>query len=175
MCINDLSLIFNHLKTVLFSDDATLYPTVKNPLNMIYTSNPDLTIFRKWCLSNRLTINLNKLFTSFLLINHKISSHPESVYHDNIIKRTSTHTLLGLTIDNKMAFKAHITYRMLKLSRITSLNYRVKKFVPRNVLKLLYDAHVLPQLQYCTAIWSSTYPTQLLPLFRMQNCLMWIA
>ena len=41
--------------------------------------------------------------------------------------------------------------------------------MPNNVLKILYAAHVLPHLQYCTPIWCNTYPTHLLPLVRLQK------
>ena len=33
----------------------------------------------------------------------------------------------------------------------------------------MYNAHVLPHFQYCTPIWCNTYPTHLLPLFRLQK------
>ncbi len=50
--------------------------------------------------------------------------------------------------------------------------------MPNNVLKILYNAHVVPHLQYCTLrkktlrqihVWCNTYPTHLLPLFRLQK------
>ncbi len=58
---------------------------------------------------------------------------------------------------------------MLEVSRIVSLLYQVKDFVPHYVLTILYNAHVLPHLQYCIPIWYNTYPTHLLPLFRLQK------
>ena len=94
---------------------------------------------------------------------------PPLVYNNNIIKRTDTHILLGVTIDDKMTFKPHIANLMLKLSRVMSLLYRVRDIVPIKIMKTLYDAHVLPHFHYCTSIWCTTYPTHLLPLFRMQK------
>ena len=41
--------------------------------------------------------------------------------------------------------------------------------MPIDVLKVVYNAHVLPHLYYCTPIWCNTYPTHLLPLFRLQK------
>ncbi len=41
--------------------------------------------------------------------------------------------------------------------------------MPNYVLKILYNAHVLPHLQYCTPIWCNAYPTNLLPLLRLQK------
>ena len=45
----------------------------------------------------------------------------------------------------------------------------VKDLMPNNILTILYNAHVLPHLQYCSPIWCNTYPTHLLPLFLLQK------
>ena len=41
--------------------------------------------------------------------------------------------------------------------------------MPKEVLKMLYNAHILPHLYYCAPVWCSTYPTHLLPLIRLQK------
>ncbi len=102
-----------------------------------------------------------------LFTNKPLNILPPLVYNGNIVKRTDRHTLLGVTKDDEMSFKPHITNLMLKLSRVISLLHRVRNIVPINIMKTLYD--VLPHFHYCTAIWCTTYPTHLLPLFRMQK------
>ena len=166
--INDISHIFTNLKTILFADDSTFYVIGKDPSAMIHTANIDLEVFYKWCLSNRLTINLNKTFY-MLFTNKAIEILPPLLFHDIIINSTNKHHLLGITYDNSMTFKFHISNLMLKLSRIVSLLYQVKDYVPPYVLLILYNAHVLPHFQYCIPIWGNTYPTHLLPLFRLQK------
>ena len=166
--INDLPNIFTSLKTILFADDATLHISGENINNLIFTTNNDLKKLHSWCLSNRMTINLDK--THYMLFTFKNKNNlPPLIYHNNNIRITNTHTLLGVTFDENMSFKSHISNTVLKLSRIVGLFYRVRDFVPSNILKVLYDAHVLPHLQYCTPIRCSTYPTHLLPLFRLQK------
>ena len=166
--INDISLIFNNFKTILFADDSTLYITHINPVSMIHIANCELHNLKQWCLSNRLTINLDKTF--YMLFTNKTSDTlPPLVYDDIIIEKSHAHTLLGVTIDDKMSFKPHIANLMLKLTRVMSLLYRVRNIVPNNIMKVLYDAHVLPHFHYCIPIWCTTYPTHLLPLFRMQK------
>ena len=68
-----------------------------------------------------------------------------------------------------MTFKNHITNITLKLSRVVSMLYQIRELMPTDVLKMLYNAHVLPHLHYCTPVWCSTYPTHLLPLFKLQK------
>ena len=160
--------IFTNFKTILFADDSTLYITGDDPLDMIHRANSDLKIFAKWCLSNRLTVNLNK--TLYMLFTHKtLLMLPPLLYQDNTVHRTDKHTLLGVTLDDKMTFKPHITSLILKLSRLVSMLYLVRDSMPIDVLKMLYNAHILPHLHYCTPIWCCTYPSHLLPLFRLQK------
>ena len=166
--INDLPSIFTHLRAILFADDATLYTTGEDTRNMIYTANNDLKILYTWCLSNRMTINLDKTYY-MIFTNKECNNLPSLLYHNNTIQITNTHTLLGIKFDDSMTFRSHISNLILKLSRIVAMLYRVKDYMPTKVLKILYDAHVLPHLQYCSPIWSSTYPTHLLPLFRLQK------
>lgn len=130
-----------------------------DPTTLIQTANLDLKAFHKWCTSNRLTVNLNKTF--FVLFTNKpINILPAPFYHDKIVKQN----LLGITYDESMTFNPHISNLMLKLSRIVSLLYQIKDLVPQYVFIILYNAHVLPHLQYCIPIWCNTYPTHLIPI-----------
>ncbi len=104
-----------------------------------------------------------------LFTNKTIRTLPPWLYCDNVVNITKQHKLIGVTFDDTMSFKPHITDLCLKLSRIIFLLYQVKNLMPDNVLKILYNAHVLPHLQYCTSVWCNTYPTHLLPLLRLQK------
>ncbi len=104
-----------------------------------------------------------------LFTNKEINILPPLFYHDSVIRRISQHTSLGIRYDHAFTFKYHISNLILKLSRTMSLLYQVKNSVPGYVLLILYNAHVLPHLRYCTPIWSNPYPTHLLPLFRLQK------
>ena len=166
--INDLPSLFNQFKTILFADDATLYLSGKDTTSLMGMANSDLNIFHKWCVANRLTVNLNKTYY-MLYTNRQRTLLPPLKYDSYTIKSTKQHKLLGVTFDETLSFKAHISNLCLKLSRIVSLLYQVKDLMPIYVLKILYNAHVIPHLQYCVPIWCNTYPTHLLPLIRLQK------
>ena len=104
-----------------------------------------------------------------LFTNKPPSVLPSLFFCQDIIHRTTKHTLLGITYDDTNTLKHHITNQLLKLSRIMSLLYPIKEYMTMDVLRLLYNAHVLPHVHYCTPIWCIIYPTHLLPLFRLQN------
>ena len=67
-----------------------------------------------------------------------------------------------------MTFKQHISEIVLKLSRVVSLLFQVRDLMPNDAFKI-YNAQVLPHLQYCAPIWCNTYPTHLLPLLITQK------
>lgn len=146
------------------------YITGKDPENLISLANRELIKFTNWCFSNRLTVNLSKTYF-MLFTNLNINSLSPFFFNNRIINRTNQHTLLGVTFGDKLTFKAHISNLILKLSRNVSLFYQIRELMPKDiyVLRIMYNSHILSHLQYCTPIWCNTYPTHLLPLFRMQK------
>ena len=142
--------------------------TGNDPTTLIYEANIELDSFYKWCVSNRLTVNQDKTYY-MLFTNKPKTTLPPLFYHYSIAQNTSQHTLLGVTFDDSLTFKPHITNLCLRLSRIVSLLYKIKDLMPLHVLKIIYNAHILPILSYCMPSWCNTYPTHLLPLFRLQK------
>ena len=69
-----------------------------------------------------LTVNHNKTYY-MLFTNKPIKKLPPLFLHYDIIKKVTTHTLLGIIIDDWLSFKPHISHLCLKLSRVISLLY----------------------------------------------------
>ena len=161
--INDISNIFSQSKTILFADDMTMYLTGQSPEQLIQNANSELEKLYEWCLCNRLTINANK--TNFMLftINQSLNL-PRLHINNQTISRTDTIKFLGVTYDDALKFKCHINDLTLKISRHIALLYQIKDFMPEDVIKSIYYAHIYPLLTYCNPIWSTTYATFLNPL-----------
>ena len=161
--INDITNIFNQAQTILFADDMTIYVTGSNLETLTHTVNLELEKLNHWCLSNRLTINVNK--TCFMLFsNKKINLSPLLKINNSIIKRTNQLKFLGVMYDDKLTFKFHTQNLAKKMSRFTAMLNQLRDFMPCEILKCLYHAHIYPLLLYCNPIWSTTYATHL-------NCL----
>ena len=71
---------------------------------------------------------------------------------------------LGVIYDDNLNFKYHVNHVTKKLSRSAAMLYRLRDFMPFEVLKTLYYAHIYPHLLYCNPIWSTTYNTHLTSL-----------
>ena len=100
-----------------------------------------------------------------ILSNKHLNNIPPLFYNYDIIKYTSHHKVLGVTIDNALSFKYHIN----EVSRTVSMFYSLKDLMPASTLKAVYYAHVQPHINYCIALWGSTYSTHLKPLFIIQK------
>ena len=155
--------IFINSKTILFADDMTVYLIGPSPEQLIMSANQEFDKLFQWCLSNRLTINIDK--THFMLFTCKRQFNlPQITINGNSICRVNTIKFLGVTYDESMTFTHHIDNITLKLSRHIALLHQIKDYMPQNVLKCIYYAHIHPLLTYCNLIWCTTYTTYLIPL-----------
>ncbi len=73
------------------------------------------------------------------------------ICQNNIIKRVTQHKLLGVTIDDALTFKSHVSELCINLSSNVPLLYQVKDLVPKHVLRVLYNAHVVALREVETA------------------------
>ena len=63
---------------------------------------------------------------------------------------------LGITIDNTMNWSSHIHSLCTKISQTLG---RIKSFsylLPTKIKRIIYNALLLPHLNYCSTVWSST-------------------
>ena len=75
----------------------------------------------------------------------KISNHD--------IERVKDFNFLGITIDENMSWNMHIQKISNKISRNVGCLNRIKRFIPLNTRKLLYNSLILPHLQFGILAW----------------------
>ena len=71
------------------------------------------------------------------------------------VHATGNVTYLGVTIDNKLKWKAHIQNIHQKCIAKLAWIRRVEWFLPYKVRKALYTSFVLPHAEYCSVVWYS--------------------
>lgn len=96
---------------------------------------------------------------NFLQINaaktQAIAIGPSSYQYDFHLNDSNVHTkdtlkILGVVLDSKLTFKAHIKQQLNKGCAKASALRRIRKFISKDVLVRLYKAYVLPHLDYCS-------------------------
>lgn len=168
--INDLVNSSDFFNFILFADDTTLLAKSKTYVDLQAKINENLTYINDWFCSNKLSLNIVK--TKYLLFRHgRYSKDPEPVLYikNEIIKKCSTAKFLGITIDETLKWKTHISTINSKICYIISQLGRIKYKVSKKIAIMLYNTLILPHLTYCIIVWGNTYITHLKKLISLQK------
>ena len=149
MYINDLPLTSN-FDTILYADDTALVLSDDNLHSLEIRANSELTKVEQWLNSNKLSLNVSK--TNFIVINkhpHKVCSTSLTLTLSNIsLKRVKLVKYLGIYIDEKLSWEVHIQNLSLHLARCSGLFCKLRYYVPRETLRLLYYSLVYSKINY---------------------------
>ncbi|GBM10011.1 putative RNA-directed DNA polymerase from transposon BS [Araneus ventricosus] len=154
--INDLACVFKYSECLFFSDDLKLFDSVRSDLDSVLLQR-DLDCLFKWCIDNRLHLNIEKC--GVLSYTRKVQPL-NHVYKINnlVLSRSNTVTDLGIIFDSKLDFSQHIDTMVSKTyHRLGFLKRRTREFSSELTLKVLYCAHIRPKLEYCSIIWNPNY------------------
>ena len=76
---------------------------------------------------------------------------------DTEIESVDQFNFLGITLDNRLNWNAHIIKLFGKISRNTGILNKIKLFLPRRILKTIYSSLILCQLKYGILVWDQNY------------------
>lgn len=150
--VNDLHTCFHNLKIVMYADDTVITKCDSDLHDLELFINYYLTEFFRWCLRNKLVINVDK--TKWMLFTNKSPGTLPAFHINNIlIENTNNFKYLGFTMDSKCSFRSHIETVNSKLSKIAGLAYRIAKYLSVEVALSLYYSFAYSILNYGIAIW----------------------
>ena len=185
--INDLPLINNIMKTILYADDTTLLFTGNNITDLTNVANNKLEDVYNWLTRNRLSLNLDKtyacVYTNLIKIteiNKEISYTDRTntkmkldpiILNENPIKFQCNNPVkyLGVRIDTSITFSKHIAYISTKISKTIGIFYKLRNIVPEKALIDLYHSLIYPYLIYCNILWGKASDSHLNQLFLLQK------
>ena len=143
----------------LFADDSNLFHTF--PVRKYEIDLREITIELKkvldWCNVNKLTINLSK--TNYMLIRGQrqaINVQGRIQIMDTDLHEVDVTTFIGVDIDQHLTWKSHIAKVKLCIRKKVGILYRLRNFVPQNILILLYKTFMQPHyyIWYRSLGWS---------------------
>ena len=90
-----------------------------------------------------------------ILFSHKISkpNHPPLFFNGTEVKRVNEHKHLGLVLDPKLNFAAHIKEKSSSARKGIGLIKHLRPYLPLKALDQIYKMHVRPHLDYCDFIY----------------------
>ena len=105
-----------------------------------------------------------------MLFSFKINIPKLSIKINNIeLEEKNEINFLGVQIDNKLSWKAHIVHICNKVSKSIAILRLVRSVFPKNILKMIYMSLVYSYLNYCNLIWGAAEYGTIEPLFKLQK------
>ena len=129
--LNDLSEIDLNGQIVFYADDCSIVYSSESYEKLELKVSSSLNKIDEWMTKNRLTINVKK--SNYLLIDFS-GRHPTDLslkIGENSLQRVYETKVLGITIDDRLAFKSHINYLCSKITSRIGLISRLKQFLPK--------------------------------------------
>ena len=91
-------------------------------------------------------------------INKNIEGSVISVHNVKIhIERVSNFNFLGLNLNENMSWKSHFDIIANKITELSGVLKRLKRYLPGNILRTLYWSMVQSRLTYCILAWGFNY------------------
>ena len=165
--VNDLP---SCLDTVprFFADDTGLLIDSNNTTELLQTlTNTELANINQWMTANNLVVNANK--SSALNIDPNMRNNNDTLSYVLNGKTSNSAKYLGITIDNQLSFKTHISNLESKIARSVGVIAKLSYYLPHNTLLTLYYSLVHSHFLYVLPVWVSTRKTYLTKLQRLQN------
>ena len=154
--INDIihsSIIF---KFVLFADDSTLYFSHPSLDSLITIVNDELENVRKWIISNKLTLNLDK--THYIIFHRKKDipiNRPPIKIGETVLKEEQSTKFLGVIVDKKLTWSDHTLYLRNKLNKQCGILYHTRDSLNKRSMKLIYFSLIYSIIFYCNTVWGA--------------------
>ena len=120
--------------------------------------NRELKKVRKWLDANHLSLNIDK--TNFVIFHPPRVKIPELViikFGRKKIQRENCLKFLGVLLDANLSWKHHINELLKKLSRTLGLFYKIRYYMPLEILKQLYHSLFYSFVSYGITVWGLTY------------------
>ena len=127
--MNDFSRSSDLLFSILFADDTSVFIEGTNFTNISQILNTELENVNIWLKANKLTVNIKK--THYMMFHRtriKLNTNFKILINNNIIDHTNNTKILGVIIDNKMNWSAHIHYIKNKISKSIGILFKIRNF-----------------------------------------------
>jgi len=168
--INDLPNISKILNFYLFADDTNIYFEAETPEKLERVVNKELKELHIWLIVNRLSLNIDKTnFVIFHPYNKPLKHNITLKIQKKAITQKNSVKYLGIMIDSGLTWQIHIDSLSKKISRSIGLLYKIRPFVNKNILKMLYYSLIFSHLSYAIEIWGSADNIHLNRLFILQK------
>ena len=168
--INDLPNISEILNFYLFADDTNIYYEDQTPEKLEKVINKELKKLHTWLIVNRLSLNIEKTnFVLFHPFNKPCKNKITLKIQNKAISEKDNVKYLGIMIDSGLTWQAHIDHVSKKISRTIGLLYKIRSFVNKKMMIMLYYSLLFSHLNYGIELWGSSHNIHLNRILILQK------
>ena len=166
--MNDIYNISDSLHFIQFADDTSVFLSGNDPHTLYDCFNNELKKLYNWLFVNKLVLNAKKTnYMTFTKKHVNLENKFIKMGNDNI-NCVSSLKFLGVTIDNKLTWHEHIGIICNRMSKGIGILNRLR-FLPKPTLKTIYNAFILPHLNYCNVAWGNSSLCYLNRIYLLQK------
>ena len=140
----------------LFADDTSLFTIARETNEAAEHMNHDLQLITQWANDWRMSFNPDPQKQAVELLFSKKRNeidHPVILFNNIPVKKVNEHKHLGIILDSKLSFSAHIKAAISNARKGIGLLKYLSKYLPRHTLSELYKLYVRPHLDYGDVIY----------------------
>ena len=166
--INDMNHAVCKSTIYHFADYTNLLYSCKTLKELRKIMNNDLKRLYDWLCANRLSLNTAK--TEFIIFRPPWSNCENRItlsLNGTKLYESTKIRYLGLILDNKLDWKAHVTEFSKELSRAIGLLSKAKHFCSLSVLRSLYFSLFNSHLSYGISVWGGNVSEMLINKIKM--------
>ena len=161
--MNDIAAVTNKFHFTLYADDTSLLEplcTFAVDSNEDYAEiskniNAELKLITDWLSLNKLSLNAKK--TKMMVFHHKqkiVNSNLLKLYiNSKKIECVKEFNFLGIMLDENLNWKSHVQKISSKIAGVAGTLSRLKRFLPSDILKTIYNALIQPHLNLGVLLW----------------------
>ena len=165
--VNDISESLLSL-TRLFADDSSLYYSTTSIDDIEGLINHDLRLISNW--AKKWLVNFNPNKTEAVLFSLKPYDRlPSLVFENTNIQFVENHKHLGVTLNSKGQWNAHIDTILQSASKVIGIMRKLKFSLNRKSLNQIYLSYICPTLEYASIVWDGCSDNCSESLQKLQN------
>ena len=150
--MNDLHEVPKNTTLSTYADDTQIFYAGNNEVELEQAISTDLKRVDEWFDKNKMQRNPNK-YTAIVFGNLR-TGPPRFVCENTVIPLNEKVELLGVTIDKKLKFDAHVAKICRRVSQQVVVLRRMKKMLPFETRMKLYQSFIVPHFNYCAETWN---------------------
>ena len=153
--INDLPASLSKMLAVKFADDTNLVIKGRSLEDLANEINSDLASVSDFFKANKLKLNVEKTKMVCFRKKGKTLNEVPIMLDGAKLSYNNSATFLGITLDCHLNWEQHCTAVANKTARNSGILNRLKNYLPKDSLKILYDSLVSSHFLYGLEVWGA--------------------